>query len=58
MGCLESVEGMVEWTTGMEYWNRTLEWNTGIEHWNELGHDVCAYMYRIASSIKFSRIIH
>ena len=25
---------MVEWNTGMEYWNGILEWNTGMEYWN------------------------
>ena len=38
-----------------------VEWTTGMEYWNELGEDVCTCMYRIARNvhgIKFLRMIH
>jgi hypothetical protein len=24
---------VLEWSTGMEYWNGVLEWSTGMEYW-------------------------
>ena len=29
----------------MEWWNGMVEWTTGMEYWNGLGQDLCASMY-------------
>ena len=31
---LEPRIGLLEWTTGMDYWNGLLEWTTGMDYWN------------------------
>ena len=34
---LEPRIGLLEWTTGMDYWNGPLEWTTGlVDYWTDL----------------------